>query len=288
MKTTNGQPKSKPRTPRLTPRGQKILTAWVEQPNVERAAAAAGVSTTTLWRYRQKPEFKKALSDLGRLDLAQALARFQQVAMAAANTKIKVMVDPTSPAAVRLHAAELILSHAREAMEREDLEARVAALEQAPGPHRGPQLVSQPADPEVRAMDAQMPAELSRRQGKIQALQTAISAAELTAPALARAQHSDQASLDALAHLADPSKLDDSRHFSFDRAKRSLRRLALYHASAPARWSHRPVNRARGEDHLASPRLRAEATHTVSKPLAIEHARHTKKPILPTRWNRLE
>lgn len=167
MKTTNGQPKSKPRTPRLTPRGQKILTAWVEQPNVERAAAAAGVSTTTLWRYRQKPEFKKALSDLGRLDLAQALARFQQVAMAAANTKIKVMVDPTSPAAVRLHAAELILSHAREAMEREDLEARVAALEQAPGPHRGPQLVSQPADPEVRAMDAQMPAGLSRRQEKI-------------------------------------------------------------------------------------------------------------------------
>jgi hypothetical protein len=123
--SNNTTPKSKPRT-RLTPLGQKILTACLEQPTLERAAAAAGISVTTLWRHRQKPEFKQALSDVGRRGMAQALTRLQQVALAAANTQIRVLLDSASPPAIRLRAAEAILSAATESRREPVAEPREA------------------------------------------------------------------------------------------------------------------------------------------------------------------
>ena len=44
---------------------------------------------------------------------------------------LKVRVDPNSPASVRVRAADSVLEHANQAIEIEDVEVRVAALEQA-------------------------------------------------------------------------------------------------------------------------------------------------------------
>jgi hypothetical protein len=41
------------------------------------------------------------------------------------------MIDPDTPASVRIRAAECIMNHATKAIEIEDIEARVAALEAA-------------------------------------------------------------------------------------------------------------------------------------------------------------
>jgi hypothetical protein len=41
------------------------------------------------------------------------------------------MIDPNTPASVRLRAAEAIFNHAAKAIETEDIEARLAALEAA-------------------------------------------------------------------------------------------------------------------------------------------------------------
>jgi hypothetical protein len=43
----------------------------------------------------------------------------------------KLMLDPNSPAAVRLRAADLVFTHGAKAIEIEDLDARLSALEQA-------------------------------------------------------------------------------------------------------------------------------------------------------------
>jgi hypothetical protein len=166
MRTDVRQPKSKPRRTRLTPLGQKILKACLEQPTFARAAEAAGVSTATLWRYRQKPEFQKAMSELGREGLDEALARLQQVAVGAANINIKIMQDPASPAYVRFRAAEVILTHSRESMFREDIEARMGALE-ASGQQLGPRLVPKPADSHEPTPKSRPPVERSRRQERI-------------------------------------------------------------------------------------------------------------------------
>jgi hypothetical protein len=53
----------------------------------------------------------------------------QQAASAASSTLLKIMIDTTSPPSCRLRAADSVLSHAAKAIEIEDIEARVAALE---------------------------------------------------------------------------------------------------------------------------------------------------------------
>ena len=40
------------------------------------------------------------------------------------------MIDPNTPASVRVRAAECVMNHATKGIEIEDIEARVAALEQ--------------------------------------------------------------------------------------------------------------------------------------------------------------
>jgi len=61
--------------------------------------------------------------------LGQAVARLQQGASAAATTLLKTMIDPNTPASVRVRAAECVMNQATKAIEIEDIEARVAALE---------------------------------------------------------------------------------------------------------------------------------------------------------------
>ena len=47
------------------------------------------------------------------------------------------MIDPATPPSVRVRAAEAIFNHAAKAIEIEDIEARVAALEDAAGKASG-------------------------------------------------------------------------------------------------------------------------------------------------------
>jgi hypothetical protein len=58
-------------------------------------------------------------------------ARLQQATGAAAATILKLMVDPTVPASVRTRASECVLNHANKTIEIEDIDVRVAALEEA-------------------------------------------------------------------------------------------------------------------------------------------------------------
>ena len=64
----------------------------------------------------------------------QSIARLQQGTSAAATTLLKTMIDPNTPASVRVRAAEAIFNHAAKAIEIEDIEVRVSELERAAGP----------------------------------------------------------------------------------------------------------------------------------------------------------
>jgi hypothetical protein len=46
---------------------------------------------------------------------------------------MKIMIDPNALASVRVRAADSVFNHAAKAIEIEDIEARVAALEQSVG-----------------------------------------------------------------------------------------------------------------------------------------------------------
>jgi hypothetical protein len=110
---------------------EEAIAALLTQRNIEEAARSAGIGTRTLMRWLQVPEFQKAYRQARRDAYSQAVARLQQGTSAAATILLKTMVDPGTPASVRVRAAEAIFSHAFKAIEIEDIEARVSELEQA-------------------------------------------------------------------------------------------------------------------------------------------------------------
>ena len=108
---------------------EDAIAALLTQRNVDEAARAAGIGTRTLLRWLQLPEFQKAYRDAKRAAFSQSIARLQQGASAAATTLLKTMIDPNTPASVRIRAAECVMNHAMKAIEIEDIEARVTELE---------------------------------------------------------------------------------------------------------------------------------------------------------------
>lgn len=110
---------------------EEAVAAMLTQRNLEEVARSIGIGTATLLRWQKQPEFQKAFREARRDAYSQSIARLQQGTTAAATTLLKTMIDPGTPASVRVRAAEAILNHAAKAIEIEDIEARVAALELA-------------------------------------------------------------------------------------------------------------------------------------------------------------
>jgi hypothetical protein len=108
---------------------EEVIAALLTQRNMEEAARTAGVAVRTLIRWMKIPEFQKAYREARRAAFSQSIARLQQGTSAAATTLIKLLLDPNTPASVRARVADSIFNHAAKAIEIEDIEARVSALE---------------------------------------------------------------------------------------------------------------------------------------------------------------
>jgi len=116
---------------KLTAKQDAAILALLTARGIEEAAKASNVPPRTLYRWLKEPAFDAAYRRAKRTAFGQAIARLHQGTAAAAATMLKLMVDPTVPASVRLRAADCVFTHARNAIELEEIEARVAALEQA-------------------------------------------------------------------------------------------------------------------------------------------------------------
>jgi hypothetical protein len=112
---------------------EAAVAARLTQRNTEEAAKAVGIAPNTLLNRMKVPEFQAAYREARRMVYSQAVARLQQGATAAATTLLKTMIDPGTPASVRVRAAECVMNHATKAIESEDIEARVSALEASTG-----------------------------------------------------------------------------------------------------------------------------------------------------------
>jgi transposase-like protein len=110
---------------------EEAIAALLVQRNVEEAARSIGIATQTLVRWMKVPEFQTAYREARRAAFSQATARLQQAMSAVVTTLLKLAVDPNAPAAVKARAAYYILTLATKAMETDDIDARVLALERA-------------------------------------------------------------------------------------------------------------------------------------------------------------
>ena len=112
---------------------EQAIAALLSHRNVEEAARAVGISANTLLRWLKEPEFDAACREARRTAFSQSIARLQDASGAAVTTVLKIMLDTNAPAGTRLRAAEVVLEQTTNAIEIEDLEARVAEVERAAG-----------------------------------------------------------------------------------------------------------------------------------------------------------
>jgi len=116
---------------KFTRKKEEAIAALMTQRNVEEAARAAGIGHQTLLRWLRLPEFQDSYREARRDAFAQSVARLQFASSAAVSTLLKVMVDPNSPASSRVRAADSVLDHTLKAIEIEDIEVRVSAIERS-------------------------------------------------------------------------------------------------------------------------------------------------------------
>ena len=109
---------------------QQLIEALLTQPNLEKAAAAAGISLSTAYRIRKTPEFQEEYLRARREVVVQAGARLQQACSAAITILLQTMVDHASKPKEKLCATAQVLEHARKLLESEDQELRLQRVEQ--------------------------------------------------------------------------------------------------------------------------------------------------------------
>ena len=114
------------------PRKQEsAIIALLEQPTIQEAAAVAGVSYTTLWRWLQDPTFQGQYRKARRDAFGQATAQLQQASSAAVKALKEIIDDGEAPSSARVMAARTVLEMGLKAIEVEEIEARLIAVEQA-------------------------------------------------------------------------------------------------------------------------------------------------------------
>jgi hypothetical protein len=122
-------PQKRKREDSASRRQERFIVALLENPNVEKAAIAAGVSKTTLYRAMQKPEFEEAYRKARRAATSRCVARAQHSSSAAMGTLLRVMADPGTSASAKVRAADIVLQTAFRGTENEDIVARLEELE---------------------------------------------------------------------------------------------------------------------------------------------------------------
>jgi transposase-like protein len=116
---------------KFTRKKEEAIAALLSQRNIEEAARAINVAPNTLLNWMKLPEFQTAYREAKRAAFSQSIARLQQGSSAAVTTLLKIMLDVNAPASTRVRADDSVLDHAAKAIEIEDIEVRVAALEGA-------------------------------------------------------------------------------------------------------------------------------------------------------------
>lgn len=115
----------------LNARQQRAILALLSEPTVAKAAEAAAVPQRTLYGWLQDAEFEAAYQLARRQAMRQAVARLQQASAGAVDTLLEVARNAAAPAVARVSASRTILEMALRAVEIEDLDNRLKALEAA-------------------------------------------------------------------------------------------------------------------------------------------------------------
>ena len=115
----------------VTPKQRQFIQALLACGDVVSACEEATVSRSTAYRWMQEPAFMSALREAEREALLATSRRLVRLGGKAVQVLEDTLGDVEAPAAVRVRAADSVLTKLLQLRETVDLEERIAALEAA-------------------------------------------------------------------------------------------------------------------------------------------------------------
>lgn len=115
---------------RLPKKQQAAIPALLQEPTIRASAARAGVKEITLYRWLKQSQFQAAYREARYIIMDEAFTLLQKSCTEAAKTVISIMQDTDANPFVRLQAANAVLDMAVKSRAVDELEARIAALEE--------------------------------------------------------------------------------------------------------------------------------------------------------------
>lgn len=135
----------------LSAKQEAVIFAMLTEPTLAKAAAKAGITDRTLYRWLDDPRFMSANRSARREAFSHAISLTHRYSAMAVQALAKIMTDSVCSASARVSAATAILNFARESIELDDLAERVRALEQSAAPTPIPLPAPEPPTPEAPA-----------------------------------------------------------------------------------------------------------------------------------------
>ena len=114
----------------LNGRHDRAITALLSSTTIQEAANKADLDRSTLYRYLDDSDFERKYREARRKALNQAIGQLHAGAVDAVETLQEIMHDEDAKPADRIRAAKLVLKFAMKGAELEDLQDRLADLEE--------------------------------------------------------------------------------------------------------------------------------------------------------------
>jgi transposase-like protein len=116
---------------KLPRKKQQAISALLQCMTIKEAAQTVGVGESTLFRWLNDHEFKKAYGKAKRRMVDHAITQLQRVSSEAVNVLWEIMTDPEKPPSSRVTAAKIALDFSLRALELQDISSRLERLETA-------------------------------------------------------------------------------------------------------------------------------------------------------------
>ena len=113
----------------LSAQQRQVLGSLLGGVPIVRAAEAAEVDPSSIYRWLKQPAFAEALREGRRQVAQQGLAQLQGLVADAVSVVRQILNDDTRTPTVRLRAAELVIEQTTRYLEIDDLERRLRELE---------------------------------------------------------------------------------------------------------------------------------------------------------------
>ena len=114
-------------------KAEQFIAALLAHPSIEAAAKSIGIGNATAWRWMKDPKFAEQYREARRETMRHTTARLQEAAREAVECLRDVQRTGESESA-RVSAARTILEQALKAVDLDDVQQRLDALEQAVKP----------------------------------------------------------------------------------------------------------------------------------------------------------